>query len=87
MVCQIAADKESQEVYTKGAEVVLSICDNVMDATGDVRGIAEFTNLVSIRQEEMAKQGLRVLVIAYRQASEKEFGKPVAKWTCSSTGA
>jgi Na+-exporting ATPase len=83
MVCQTAADKELQEVYTKGAEIVLSICDNVMDATGDLRGITgddDFTNLVSVHQEEMARQGLRVLVIAYRQASEKEFGKPVAKW-------
>lgn len=83
MVCQTAADKELQEVYTKGSEIVLSICDNVMDATGDLRGITgddDFTNLVSVHQVEMAKQGLRVLVIAYRQASEKEFGKPVAKW-------
>ncbi|KAG0624727.1 hypothetical protein M758_3G269600 [Ceratodon purpureus] len=82
MVCQ-GADKELQDVYTKGAEVVLTICDNVMDRTGDLRGITgdeEFVKLVAVHQEEMAKQGLRVLVIAYRQASEKAFGKPIAKW-------
>uniref|UniRef100_A0A7I4F8S0 Cation-transporting P-type ATPase N-terminal domain-containing protein n=1 Tax=Physcomitrium patens TaxID=3218 RepID=A0A7I4F8S0_PHYPA len=34
----------------------------------------------SKEQEEMAKQGLRVLVIAYRQTSERALGKPVSRW-------
>ncbi|XP_024402062.1 sodium/potassium exporting P-type ATPase 1-like [Physcomitrium patens] len=82
MVCQ-GPSKEVQDVYTKGAEVVLSICDNVMDRTGDLREISEndeLMNLVSVQQEEMAKQGLRVLVIAYRQTSERALGKPVSRW-------
>lgn len=80
MVCQ-GADRAIQDVYTKGAEVVVKICDNVMDSTGDVRGInEEFMELVAEQQEAMAKQGLRVLSIAYRRVSEEEFGKPVAKW-------
>lgn len=82
MVCQ-EPDKNFLDVYTKGAEVVLTICDNVMDRTSDLRGISgdeEFMKLVARQQEAMAKQGLRVLTIAYRRVSEKEFGKPLANW-------
>lgn len=62
MVCQ-GADKEVQDLYTKGAEVVLTICDNVMDPTGDLQGITgdeDSMKLVAATQEKMAKQGLRV---------------------------
>ncbi|XP_024364260.1 sodium/potassium exporting P-type ATPase 1-like isoform X2 [Physcomitrium patens] len=71
------------EVYSKGAEVVLTICDDVMERTGNLRNISEdgeFMKNVTVQQEEMAKQGLRVLVIAYRQESERAIGKPVCKW-------
>jgi potassium/sodium efflux P-type ATPase len=80
MVCQ-GQNKTTLDVYTKGSEIVLTICDNTMDATGDLREINEgFKELVARQQEEMAKQGLRVLTIAYRQVSEADIGKPVAKW-------
>lgn len=80
MVCQ-GQNKAALDVYTKGSEIVLTICDNTMDATGDLREINEgYKELVARQQEEMAKEGLRVLTMAYRQVSEADIGKPVAKW-------
>ncbi|NP_001413487.1 sodium/potassium exporting P-type ATPase 1 [Physcomitrium patens] len=82
MVCQTESGN-FLEIFTKGSEVVLSICDNVMDRTGDIHSISGdegFLKLVSTQQEEMAKQGLRVLVLAYGQVSERSIGKPLSKW-------
>lgn len=51
MFCQDVSNRELQEVFTKGAEVVLAVCNNVMDRTGDLRGNSpgdEFTEQVSV---------------------------------------
>lgn len=72
MVCHDESEN-MLEVFTKGSEVDLSICDAEMDRTGNVRSIVGdegFLELVEVQQEEMAKQGLLFLMLAYRLVSE-----------------
>ncbi|KAG6553240.1 hypothetical protein Mapa_004974 [Marchantia paleacea] len=74
--------RDAFEIYTKGAENVLAICDRLLENGEEVEIASsdEFMQSVSAQIQLMAKQGLRVLVVAYRSVSEKEMGKSVSKW-------
>ncbi|BBN12620.1 P-type Na+/K+ transporter [Marchantia polymorpha subsp. ruderalis] len=82
MVCSNLGTSDDFDIYTKGAENVLEICDKVMDGemVKQIGDRSEFLEKVHAQIELMATQGLRVLVTAHRRTSEQSMGKPMEKW-------
>ncbi|BBN03231.1 P-type Na+/K+ transporter [Marchantia polymorpha subsp. ruderalis] len=74
--------RDDFELYTKGAENVLDLCDRVLEngAEVEIASRDEFLRGVHEQIQVSAKQGLRVLVMAYRTVDERQMGKSVTKW-------
>nr|CBL43003.1 Na+/K+ P-type ATPase [Riccia fluitans] len=81
MLCRDVG-RDEFEIYTKGAENVLRVCDRVIENGSEVEIVSkeDFMQTVEAQIQIMAKQGLRVLVVAYGKETESGMGKPVMKW-------